>query len=188
MNWLFEQPLVIAVVGVLLIVGIGAAWSFTGRRELLLALAAVLALIIAGLVTERLVVTDNEAIRATLAQIARDVERNDRRAVARHIHSGAPLLRQKADAELPNYQFTECRITQVHQVAVDRHSEPRSAVVEFNVVAAGDFTHEGMSIVNARIPRWVRLLLVREKDGRWTVQEYVDAEPQRGLLDLSRER
>src|SRR5262245_47130924 len=108
MNWLFEQPLVIVGVGAVLLVGLGAVWSSTVRQELLYALAGIFGLIVAGLIVERLVVTDREAIRATLLQIAHDVESNNHGAVLKHIHSGAPQLAQRAKAELPNYQFSAC--------------------------------------------------------------------------------
>jgi hypothetical protein len=183
MNWLFEQPLVIVVLGVLLILGLGAAWSASGRKELLIAIGVALALLVAGLVTERMVVTDQEAIRATLLQIARDVQSNNRQAVARHISSGAPQLKQKADAELPNYDFTECRVTKVFLIDVDRSAEPRSAIVEFNVVASGTFKYQGDHYSDSGIPRWVKLQLVREKDGRWTLQDYEHAEPTRGMFN-----
>ena len=182
MDWLFEQPLIIVVLGMLLILALGAAWSASGRKELLWGLGAALALLIAGLITERMVVTDREAIDATLEQIARDVKGNNRRALMRHIYSGAPKLKQKAEAELPNYEFTECRITRIFSRDIDRLAEPRSAIVEFNIVAGGNFTYEGISFSDSNIPRWVKLHLVREKDGRWTVQEYIHDDPQRGFL------
>jgi hypothetical protein len=183
MTWLFESPLIIVVLGVLLILGLGAAWSATGRQELLYAMAAALALLLLGLVTERLVVTDKEAIQATLVQIARDIQSNNRRAVAAHIYSGAPELKKKAEAELPNYEFTECRVTRIYEIDVDRSAEPRSAIVEFNVLASGTFHFLGDRFSDSNILRWVKLHLVREKDGRWTVQEYEHAEPTRGMFN-----
>jgi hypothetical protein len=183
MNWLFEQPLIIVVLGLLLILGLGAAWSATGRKELLLAMGAALAVLIGGLVMERLIITDREAIDATLEQIASDVQSNNRSALLRHIYSGAPRLKQKAEAELPNYEFTECRITKIFTRDIDTLAEPRSAIVEFNILASGNFTYEGVSFSDTNIPRWVKLHLVREKDGRWTVQEYEHDVPQRGLFN-----
>ena len=128
MTWLFEQQLVIVALGVGLILALGAAWSASGRNELLYCLGAAFVLLIAGLITERMVVTDREAIHATLLTIARDVQNNNRRAVLAHIYSGAPELRKKADAELPSYQFTECRVTKIHKIEVDRSAEPHSAI------------------------------------------------------------
>src|SRR5436190_17811752 len=144
MTWLFEQQLVIVALGVGLILALGAAWSASGRNELLYCLGAAFVLLIAGLITERMVVTDREAIHATLLTIARDVQNNNRRAVLAHIYSGAPELRKKADAELPSYQFTECRVTKIHKIEVDRSAEPHSAIVEFNIIASGTFKQSGM--------------------------------------------
>src|SRR3954463_1549864 len=98
MSWLFESPIIIVALGVAIVFAIGAAWTATGRQELLYALAAAIVLLFAGLITERLVVTDREQIRATLAEIARDVKKNDHRRIISHIHSSATAIKQKAQA------------------------------------------------------------------------------------------
>jgi hypothetical protein len=182
MTWLFEQPLIVVVLGVALIFALGAAWSASGRKELLYAAAAVLVLLIAGLAIERLVITDREAIRATLHTMARDLKNNDRRAVLAHIHPESPELRQKAAAELPNYQFTDCRVTKVHLIDVDSHAEPRSALVEFNVIASGTF-REGNVEITSTVPRWVKLHLLLDKDKSWKVVDYEHDEPQRMIMN-----
>ena len=182
MNWLFEQQLVIVVIGVALILALGAAWSASGRKEPLYAIAGVLVLLIAGLITERLVVTDREAIRATLAQMARDVQNNNRRATLQHIYSGARELRLKVESELRDYHFTECRITKVHKIDVDDRAEPRSAIVEFNVIGSGSSEKESIGTVE-HFPRWVRLQMIREKDGRWTVSKLEHDSPERMILN-----
>jgi hypothetical protein len=181
MNWLFEQQLLIVVLGITLVLLLGAAWSATGRKELLFAIAGAVLLLVAGLVIERLVVTDREAIEQTLAQIAADVKSNHVAAVTRHVYSGTPELKQKAAAEMPKYRFTECRITKIHRIDVDRHDDPPSAIVEFNIIAAGTFDTPAGQLSDT-VPRWVRLHLLQEKDGRWTVAEYEHDNPQRMLL------
>jgi len=187
MNWLYEQQLLIVVIGVALVFGLGAAWSASGRKELPFAIAGVLLLLIAGLVDERLVITDREAIRATLAQMAQDVQNNNRRAIVEHIYSGAPQLKRQVEAELRNYHFTECRITKVNRIDVDDHIEPRSAIVEFNVIGSGSSEKDSIGELE-HIPRWVRLQMIREKDGRWTVAEYEHDSPERMLFDDSEGR
>lgn len=180
MNWLFEQPLIVLIVGAVVTLAIAAAWASTGKRWLLVPLSLAILLTIGGLVAERLIVTDREAIRATLVEIARDVESNDIQALIGHLYSGAPQLRAKAEAELPNYKFQSCRVTKVHNIDVDATVEPRSAVVEFNVKAEGTFKDGGFEYGDT-VLRWVQLQLVRERDGRWTVQNYRHEFPQQML-------
>jgi hypothetical protein len=183
MNWLYEQPLVIVVIGMALLLALGAAWTATGRKELLAAIVVALLLMVGGLVIERVVVTDREAIRETLLQIARDVQSNNIRSVTRHVYSGAPELKKKVEAELPNYRFTECRVTRIHTTDVNARVVPRSAIVEFNVIASGSFREAGIEISDTSIPRWVRLHMMREKDGRWAVQSYEHAPPQQMIMN-----
>jgi len=182
MTWLFEQPLIIVILGVALIFVLGAIWSATGRKELLYAIGATFLLLIAGLIIERQTITDHEAIRATLYRIAQDVKSNDRRAVMSHIHSTAPELKKKAEAELPNYKFDDCRVTKIHLIDVDNRQEPRSAIAEFNIVAVGTFSGP-VGEMSGSFPRWVQLHLLRENDGRWTVVNYDHDDPARMIRE-----
>jgi hypothetical protein len=127
------------------------------------------------------VITDREAVRATLAEIARDVQSNDVERVVRHIAKGNASLMQRAQSEMPHYKFTECRITKIHKTEIDADSQPRSAVVEFNVMVSGTFSQAGFE-ASGNYPRWVRLQLVREDDGSWRVQDYEHAPPQQFML------
>jgi low affinity Fe/Cu permease len=182
MSWLFENELLIVFVGVAVILALGAAWSASGRKELLYAAAAAFVLLIGALIVERMVVTDAEAIRATLAEIARDVKNNDPVTLKKHIHPTATALRQKADAELPRYKFTECRVTKIHLIDVDNLAEPRSAVVEFNIVVSGTFQYEGLT-ADGTYPRWVKLHLLRDNENRWKVADYEHDDPQRMIMN-----
>jgi hypothetical protein len=172
MNLFLEQPLVVVVIGIVLGLAAGMAWTSTGRKEWLIALAAIVVFTITGLVIERAVVTDRESIETTLAQIARELQRNDHQAVLKHVATGATRIRQEAEAELPNYQFDECRVTKVHNIDIDDSAEPRSAIVEFNVIASGTFSHGGFEVSDQNVYRWVQLQMVHEKDGQWRVQKY----------------
>ena len=42
----------------------------------------------------------------------------------------------------------------------------------------GTFSQGGFELSEPHVPRWVRLHMVREKDGRWKVQDYEHAPPQ----------
>jgi hypothetical protein len=175
--WPLDQPLYIVIIGIVLGVIVGGAWTASGRKELLAALVAVAVFTTIWLVVERMVVTDQEAIRATLLEIARDVQSNDVQRVLKHVAKANPKIAADAQKELPNYDFDECRVTKVHVVDVDASAEPRSAVVEFNVVASGTF-RQGSLEVSDTVPRWIQLQMVREDDGKWRVQSYRHESPQ----------
>jgi hypothetical protein len=183
MSWLYEQPLILVVVGILLLLGLGIAWSTSGRKELLFAAGLVLALVVTGLAIERLVVTDGEALRQTLQEIAHEVGTNNHRALLRHIADSAPELKQRAEKEMPNYQFTDCRVTKIHSIDVDASAAPKSAIVTFNVVASGSFRYEGLELNDSNVARWVQLHFVQDKDGRWKVEDYQHDDPQRMIME-----
>ena len=102
-----------------------------------------------------------------------------------HIYCGALQLRRQAEAELPKYEFKELRITRIHLIDVDRQVEPRSAIVEFNVIGSGS---ERSGIELDHVAQWVRLQMLREKDGRWTVAEYEHDSPERMIVNRPGER
>jgi hypothetical protein len=179
--WLFDSPIYIVLIAIVLGVLVGGAWTISGRNEPLYALGAVVGLAVVMLIVERMVVTDREAIRGTLNEIARDAQNNDLQKIVGHIAKSSPSLVQRAQNEMPHYHFTECRVTKVHKVDVDSTSEPRSAIVEFNVVAAGSFQQLGIE-ASGTYPRWVRLQMVREQDGQWRVQDYRHEAPQQFLM------
>jgi len=183
MTWLYEQPLVIVVIGIVALVGLGVAWSSTGRKELAIAAGLALLLVVAALTIERLVVTDGEAIRQTLQEIAHDVAANNHRALVCHISDTAPQLRDRANSEMPNYKFTDCRVTRIHIITVDAKSTPKSAIVEFNVVASGSFRYEGLEVNDSNVARWVKLHFVQDKEGRWKVEHYEHDDPQRMIMN-----
>jgi hypothetical protein len=181
--WIFDQPIYIAAIGLVVSALLVAGWSMSGRKELLYAVAAVLLVMAGFLIAERYVVTDREAIEATLAEIARDVQTNATARVVRHIAATRPELKERAQKEMPHYQFSHCHVAQIHKIDVASEGEPRTAIVEFNVSVTGDFQAEGMQ-VSGTFPRWVRLQMVREADGKWKVEGYEHAPPQQSIMNI----
>lgn len=181
MTWLFDSPTLVAILGFLLVAGLAISWIMSARKGLLYATIGAMLLVAGLLVAERAIVTDREAIRAMLLEVAADVESNRVSSVLPHIAASAPKLKSQARAELPNYQFTELRVTAINSVTVDEQADPRTGVIEFNVVGEGTFRHAGDSFAGT-VPRWVQLSLVKEADGKWRITGYRHAEPQHMLF------
>lgn len=183
MNWIFDQPLIIVLLSVAVLTGVAITWITTGHKALLYVLIAGVALAALLLVVERMVVTDREAIDATLQQMARDVASNVPAKITQHISPSAPSLQAQANAEMPNYKFSTLRITKIHEIKVNADAEPRTAVVEFNIIATGTFKAGSDVLADANIPRWVQLDLVKDPDGAWRVKNYQHAPPQQMLFE-----
>ena len=110
MTWLVEEPLYIAILGVVMLAFLGYAWMQTGYRWLLHATLGIAALTVGLLLLEHLVETEPERIEATLRRIGRDVERNDLDAILSHVYSGASDTLALAKSEFPRYTFRDVNI------------------------------------------------------------------------------
>jgi hypothetical protein len=163
MMWLFEQSLLLVVLGTIAVVVLGFTWLQTGRRPLLYAALACVVLTVCGVLIGRWVVTDREAIDAVLRQMAREVERNDLDAVLQHVHSQSPQIRARASAEFPQYQFESVSIKSNLQITVDQAKNPPEAVAKFNVLVVGSLRDQ--SIQHSRALRYVVVSHVSK--GRW---------------------
>jgi|GEM_PF-463370 len=183
MTWLFDQPLTIVLLSVGLLTGLAITWISTGHKVLLYALIGGAVIAVLLLITERFVVTDREAIEATLQQMARDVASNVPAKITQHISASAPQIQAAANTEMPKYKFDSLRITKIHRIDVKADAEPRTAVVEFNIIAKGTFGSGADVLADATIPRWVELDLVKDPDGAWRVKDYRHAQPQQMLFE-----
>ena len=161
---------------------LAAMWAATARREPLIGAGIVLALMPLAWMVERLLVTDREAIEATLFAIAAEVKNNNRAAVLRYIHSQASELRAKAEAEMGNYRFNECKINRIHEIVVSGDKRPKSAVASFNVYANGSFRVNNETI-SGDVFRRIELHLRQEDDGNWRVENYDHSAPLPGRRD-----
>ena len=176
MNWLYESPFTIILLGAAVSLLLGVIWASTGRREWICGLLVWLVVVGGMLVTERIVITDREQIPLTLQQIINDVKSNDRKKVFTHIYSGASQLKQKAEAELPSYQFKTLRLTKIHSLVIDAKQKPKQAIIEFNILASGNFSAPGIGELSFTeeqpIPRFIRLTFRQETNGTWQVEDY----------------
>jgi hypothetical protein len=179
MNWLFEESLLVVVLGVAAAVILALAWLHTGYRPLLYTAAVCLLGTVLGVMLERRVVTDREAVEATLREAARDVERNDLESLLARVHSESPQIRAQAAAEFPKYVFQSVSIKSNLQITFDQPSDPSEATATFNVLVIGRLREQ--SLESWRVPRFV-IVTFRKQDGQWKVFSYEHQDPREGLL------
>lgn len=177
MNWLFDDPLSICVgaAGVLFFLGVG--WMQTGRNVFLGFMAGVVAITGGLLALERYVVTDREAVRARLYELAELVRHNKHAEFAKCFVQSRPEFSSLSSAEFPRYKFTDAHITKIHRLTADPSHQPPQVIAELNGVASGSL--EGGQIPFESIQRWVRVVFWKESDGQWRIADYEHDEPTR---------
>jgi hypothetical protein len=183
MNWIFESPLTIVLLGAGALALLSTVWVQTGKSQVLIVMGIVGALLIAGLAVERMVQTDREKLEATVREIAADVRRNDHAKLYQHIAKSAPELRARAQAEIPNYQFTECTVTKIYRVEVMSDKRPKEAEIEFMVRVSGNFNYQGFQTGDGTYLRFIRLYFVEELDGKWKVRDYAHEDRSAALVN-----
>jgi hypothetical protein len=172
---ILESPLVIGIGGLCAAGLAGFLWTQSGHKAAGWIAIALLLLTLGLIVLSVQVETDQEKITQMLHKVAAALQRNDREYVLSHIHPQAAATVQRAKSELPQYKFTEARVTRIKAITVDDSRKPQTAVAEFNVVVALTFNS-----FSGQVPRFVKLYLSKQ-DGRWLVRDYEHAEPTAGF-------
>lgn len=183
MDWLFESPVTIVLLGVAALGVLSTVWVQTGKSAVLAVMAAVFVALIVGLAVERFVETDREKLERTIRQIARDVRANDRPRLYKHIDPAATELRARAQAEIPNYEFSDCTVTKIDRVAILADKRPKEAEADFMVRVAGNFSFQGQHLGEGTHFRYIRLYFVQDKDGEWKVRDYAHEDPSAAFMN-----
>jgi ketosteroid isomerase-like protein len=183
MNWLFESPITIVAIAVAIAFFLVVAWVQTGRNAFLYAIGGVVALAILGLVIERYVETEREAITKLVYEIAAKIEANDADAVVAHVVSSRPELASRGRSEMGQHEFDEVTVTRIHNVESFPDRQPPEIVVEFNVQVSGSF-------MNGQVPletlqRYLKVTFWKDHDGQWRIADYEHHEPQAFMFKRS---
>ena len=165
-----ENPIAIAVVGGL--AATLAAVVFLARRTsgALVALAAIVAITILLLVVERVVVTDREAVEASVEEVFDAVERNDLPGVLAWIDPAAAGVRADAEALMPFVKMSTANAAAVSLEGMDgKNGKATSALCRLRAYLNGVHGSSGMSLlyVNQRVDiKWVK------RGKRWLISGY----------------
>lgn len=171
MSWLLESPVWIVAIGVAVVAICGGGWVKTGHRAFIALVIAAVLCTLALFVLERLVVTDREAVRSKLHQMARDVEKNNLDLVLSHIHSQAPpSIASKVRSEFPRHTFRSVDIKPNVQIDVFPDRRPPRAEAKFLVELNGDFVNG--QYPGQRVLLSVLIIFNQEDDGEWKLADY----------------
>lgn len=176
MEIFLESSLAVLGLGIALFVITAFAWVNSGRRELLWGMGVVAALTVVMLLVCENVVTDREAIRQTLRDIAAMVEANDVVSVPKFVVRSKPELADAGQNEMKSHRFEKCRIIAVHEINIDPKHQPPQAIVKFNAEVVGSFMNGQF---DGKVIRGFTVVFWKEDDGKWRVESYEHYEPTR---------
>lgn len=175
-SFFFESPITLVFVGMAFTIMAAFGWLKTGHRIAALSAIGLFITTIVLFAVERTVLTYREEMQNHLTEIARNLQANQYDAVIASIHPAAINALAQAKSELPNYKFSEARVTSIRGIEIDTERKTPRAVARFNVFVALDY--QGQKV---RIPRFVEATFYRE-NGKWLMYDYRHAEPTEGLI------
>lgn len=182
MTWLLDNPTMVLVLGGITALVFGAIWLQTGRKIELYIMLAIITGVVGALVAGRLWKSERQQVKATIYDIARDVESNDVDAMLAHLHPNMSEVRQRAAAEMPQYKFEAVKIKQNLEIELFPNESPPRAVTSFNVVVVAS---DSSGLINGkRVPRFVHLTFLKVGDD-WLVSDYKHDDPMEGFKKKS---
>jgi hypothetical protein len=167
MTWFTENPLMPVVIGIVVEAGLVVGLAKTGKRSFLWGMIATLAVVMAAVVAEGLIVTPREAVTATIEEMRAALAANDRVELLTHIEPTRIPLRNQVQNDLALVTVTEAKINDL-KVEVDDSGKIAKAVLKGVVHFEGTAATLGARFVPVRIHLDLQR---RDADGKWLVKE-----------------
>ncbi|MBN1589661.1 MAG: hypothetical protein JW888_09110 [Pirellulales bacterium] len=127
---LVESPVPILFAGIVAVAILGIVFFNTGRAVFLLAMAGAVALTLAGLGIEYLVVTDREEVETALDALANAMEANDCDAAVACLSPSATETRARARWAFARFRVDEANVSDL-KIEVNNLTSPPSAEARF---------------------------------------------------------
>jgi hypothetical protein len=165
---LLESPWPWLLLGIAAEAALAVALVRTQRGHLIWAMLGVAVFVLAGLVAEHLVVTEQEAVEMTLGAGVAAARANDLNRLLACISPKATRARSYAGMVLGRAEVEEAHILHL-EITVNRLTSPPTAKARFQAIGKGrdrkgEFPYQGFA-------RWVVVQLRRE-GGRWLVADF----------------
>jgi ketosteroid isomerase-like protein len=143
-------------------------------RAVVFGLIAVVLVVLAVVLLDFLIVTEDELVRATVHQLAADLQRNDVDAVVAHISDQSPELQQEARKRLAQVTIDRATVKRNLETVVSQGPVGWVATAKFNGVLV---LSDQMGLVNRQTVARYFVIYLRKEDGRWRVSRYEDLDP-----------
>jgi hypothetical protein len=173
MTVLLESPWPAIFFGIIAEAVLAVILVRTGRGAVLLGMLGVLALSLAGVGLERLVVTERERVEATLYGAADAIEHNDADGVVSWLSPTGQVSPSWIRGVMKRYRFTDARINNL-QVEINHMSSPPTAKARMIAAFSVAETHGASPYNNARLGLTVELRL---ENGRWLITGHSQGDP-----------
>jgi hypothetical protein len=168
MTALVESPWPVLFIGIVVEAALGLALLKTGRGKLLWAMIGVGVLTLLGLVVERLVVTDREAVADTLDAAAAAVEANDLERLLSYISPTAQRPQADSRFVLGRFEVSKARVRNL-EVSINRLTSPPTAKAKFTAFGQGR-DRQGVFPYQAYSQQVI--VELRLEGDRWLVTDY----------------
>ena len=173
MSMFLESPVPILVVGILLEAVLAGLLVITRRGYLLWAILAVLLLTVAGLIAERLTITESKRVKQTLYSVAEAIEANSLDRLRQYVAPSATATLNQAAYYLRSVHFNEVRLRNM-EVTINKLTSPPSAEARFFATASFEDRSGQIPYRNYGESLIVQLRLI---NGRWLITEHVEIDP-----------
>jgi hypothetical protein len=173
-TWLFEEPLPIIFVGIVVEAILAGVFINTRRAVVLIPMLGVLLVVLGLLAIEWAVVTDRERVEATMDGVAEALEANDWDRVRDYCAPDALGTRARVNWAESHVRVTDTSIHNL-EIEINRLTSPPTAEATFDGVVAVN-VQSGLLIHDRYAARFVvQLHLVGD---RWLITDHVEHQPQ----------
>jgi ketosteroid isomerase-like protein len=146
MSWIVEDVTWLIALGIVVEAILAVVLFRTGRGAVMFLVAGVLALVLAGVVVERLIVTEREEVEQTLDALTAALKSGDLPAVLDHLAPEASYARDMAQTHLPQVKISEARVRNL-DITINPLTSPPTAEARFRGIMTikdlrGQFPYE----------------------------------------------
>lgn len=131
MEYFFENPFPLLMVGLVLMTFTGVVYHTTRSTAALISLVLIAALTLSLLVLEQLVQTPREGVATTLRAAATAAEANDMERVLSFVDSEATEVRKLVEDLMPRLDITKANVGRDIEITFDNEDDPQVATAHF---------------------------------------------------------